>query len=381
LSDYRIDLAGLNISSVVERIIMNVLNRIGLKGLFLAAVVLPGPMILAAPMILATPTPAMAQVSIGISVQFAPPPLPVYAQPPMPEEGYIWTPGYWQWDVTTGYYWIPGTWILPPSVGVLWTPPYWGWTDGLYIFHGGYWGQHVGYYGGINYGYGYSGFGYEGGRWEGGHFAYNRSTNNFGSRRVNNAYQQNVRGGNNAHTSYSGGPGRSAYRPTIREREAEHENHLPMTPEQIQHFNAAAGHPGLAASHDHGRPAIAATARPGQFEGAGAVRPQTAPGRPTMANPVQHQGPAGLAEPLARQAAPRHEAARPESAAPRPEPARVEEQRQQAPRPEAARPREQRQAVPRPEASRPESAAPRPELARPQEQRHEAPRGEKGHEG
>jgi hypothetical protein len=40
------------------------------------------------------------------------------------------------------------------------------------VFHEGYWGRSVGYYGGVNYDYGDGGNGYEGGRWEDGHFAY-----------------------------------------------------------------------------------------------------------------------------------------------------------------------------------------------------------------
>jgi len=34
-----------------------------------------------------------------------------------------------------------------------------------YVFHVGYWGPVVGFYGGIDYGYGYVGRGYYGGRW------------------------------------------------------------------------------------------------------------------------------------------------------------------------------------------------------------------------
>jgi hypothetical protein len=40
----------------------------------------------------------------------APPPLPEYEQPPCPEDGHFWTPGYWAWS-TAGYYWVPGTWV------------------------------------------------------------------------------------------------------------------------------------------------------------------------------------------------------------------------------------------------------------------------------
>ena len=97
-----------------------------------------------------------AQVSVGISVSFAPPELPVYEQPTCPAEGYIWTPGYWAWDEDgDDYYWVPGTWVLAPQVGFLWTPGWWGWGGSAFIFHEGFWGPVVGFYGGINYGYGY----------------------------------------------------------------------------------------------------------------------------------------------------------------------------------------------------------------------------------
>src|SRR5439155_15775648 len=93
-------------------------------------------------------------------------------QPECPAPGYLWTPGYWAYG-PEGYYWVPGTWVEPPTVGVLWTPGYWGWRNGFYVWHGGYWGPHVGFYGGINYGYGYSGVGFEGGEWRGREFVYN----------------------------------------------------------------------------------------------------------------------------------------------------------------------------------------------------------------
>src|SRR5258707_7625051 len=67
------------------------------------------------------PASSGAQVSVGIAVGFAPPDLPVYEQPICPEEGYIWTPGYWAYDPDFGdYYWVPGTWVMAPPVGILW---------------------------------------------------------------------------------------------------------------------------------------------------------------------------------------------------------------------------------------------------------------------
>ena len=57
---------------------------------------------------------AFAQIGVGISVNFGPPPLPVYEQPICPGDGYLWTPGYWAYDDEDGYYWVPGTWVEPP---------------------------------------------------------------------------------------------------------------------------------------------------------------------------------------------------------------------------------------------------------------------------
>ncbi len=94
---------------------------------------------------------ASAQVAVEFSVGFAPPELPVYEQPICPGEGYIWTPGYWAWDDDDqDYYWVPGTWVEAPQVGYLWTPGYWGWGGEAYVFHVGYWGPVVGFYGGID---------------------------------------------------------------------------------------------------------------------------------------------------------------------------------------------------------------------------------------
>ena len=75
-----------------------------------------------------------AQVNIGISVSFGPPPIPVYEQPICPARDYIWVPGYWAYDDNFGYYWVPGTWVEAPEIGFLWTPGYWGWSGVAFIF-------------------------------------------------------------------------------------------------------------------------------------------------------------------------------------------------------------------------------------------------------
>src|SRR5579863_8554639 len=133
------------------------------------------------------PSPAKAQIAVGVSIRVAPPAIPVYEQPPCPVEGYMWTPGYWAYG-SAGYYWVPGVWIAPPRVGLLWTPGYWGWGGGIYAWHAGYWGPHVGFYGGVNYGFGYGGVGFVGGEWRGGVFAYNTAVVHVNTEVVRNVY-------------------------------------------------------------------------------------------------------------------------------------------------------------------------------------------------
>src|SRR5260370_5851270 len=96
---------------------------------------------------------SFAQIGVGVVVSCAPPPLPVYEQPFCPNEGYIWTPGFWAYgDDFDDYYWVPGTWVLAPEVGFLWTPGYWGWGGEGFVFYNGYWGPVVGFYGRITHG-------------------------------------------------------------------------------------------------------------------------------------------------------------------------------------------------------------------------------------
>ena len=78
--------------------------------------------------------PAFSFAGVFVSVTVAPPVLPVYAQPPCPGDGYIWTPGYWAWGAD-GYYWGPGTWVMAPEPGLRWTSGDWGWSAGYYGGH------------------------------------------------------------------------------------------------------------------------------------------------------------------------------------------------------------------------------------------------------
>src|ERR1035437_1462912 len=107
-------------------------------------------------LILAIPAVSFAQVGVAISI--GPPALPVYEQPICPGDGYLWTPGYWAYDDSVSdYYWVTVTWVLVPDEGYLWRPRYSGRGGGGYYFNEGCWGPEVGFYGGINYGFGYFG--------------------------------------------------------------------------------------------------------------------------------------------------------------------------------------------------------------------------------
>lgn len=293
--------------------------------------------ILASPLFLARTDPARAQIVVGMSITIPPPLLPVYVQPPMPAMGYVWTPGYWAYG-TVGYYWIPGAWIQPPDVGLLWTPPYWGWNNGYYAFNPGYWGRHVGFYGGVNYGYGYGGNGYDGGRWNGQHFEYNRAANNFGSLHVVNTYQSNLTVVHHTNVSYMGGAGGLKTTPSAQNRQAEHDTHIQPTTEQVRHATATTANPKDASNHNNGHPANMTTPRSATLGEAGSQRPITEttahpaervarPAAPAYA--AQHAVP-GQPTPIREPAAPAHPAA---EQAPRPvTPARQSAHESEAPR-------------------------------------------------
>jgi len=374
---------------------------------------------------------ASAAIAIGISVNFAPPALPVYVQPAIPAPGYIWVPGYWAWDAgAADYYWVPGTWEQPPTVGLLWTPGYWGFVNGLYVWNAGYWGPRVGFYGGIDYGFGYRGAGYDGGYWRDNHFFYNRAVNNFGGVHVTNVYNQTVV--NNVsvtRVSFNGGPGGVRARPTAEQTAIAHEHHVAATGVQREHEMLARNDQSLRARANGGHPAIAATARPTSFTGAGVVaardarpvsahggrdpaanpprpapepRQAAAPTHPPLASrPAASESRAGSSEEARRAGTPPHaqpasqapETGRPGSAEPQrpatpprpqaaPRPASTPESRggtsePQRPSASAPRPPEARSApAPRPQPRPPAPPQAPREAPRPAPQAHQAPQHE-----
>jgi WXXGXW repeat (2 copies) len=196
---------------------------------------------------------------IAVSIRVGPPALPVYSQPPCPVDGDLWTPGYWAYG-PVGYYWVPGVWVAPPRVGVLWTPGYWGMAGGIYAWHAGYWGPHVGFYGGINYGFGYGGVGFGGGMWSGGAFRYNTAVMNVNGSVVRNVYVNRTVINNTTavnHTSFNGEGGVMA-RPMGAERMAMNEQHFQPTANQLAHEQAQSHDRNQLASMNHGVPGTAA---------------------------------------------------------------------------------------------------------------------------
>lgn len=182
---------------------------------------------------------ARAYAGIELIVNLAPPPIVVFDQPTCPGDGYVWTPGYYQYG-DYGYYWVPGQWVMPPSVGVLWTPGYWGYVSGKYAWHAGYWGPQVGFYGGINYGNGYTGSGFTGGRWEGKMFMHNAAVSKVDHNVVHNTYVdrtvvQQIKGPNHAFN----GEGGIKAQPSDREVQAGRATHQAPTKEQGSHAQEA----------------------------------------------------------------------------------------------------------------------------------------------
>jgi hypothetical protein len=216
---------------------------------------------------LALPLASFAEVDFSVNI--APPVMPVYEQPLCPVAGYLWTPGYWAYQ--NDYYWVPGVWVPPPRVGLLWTPPWWGWNNGAYVFNQGYWGPRVGFYGGINYGYGYTGNGYWGGRWSGNTFQYNTAVTRVNTKIVHNTYINNSvnRQVNVNRASFNGPNGVKAEANAEQRAAAANATKTGPTSQQLARQQAASKDQNLRASVNKGNPNADAIKSFNKGEGAG----------------------------------------------------------------------------------------------------------------
>ncbi len=206
------------------------------------------------------PASSPAQIGVSVSITTAPPMLPAYSQPPCPNEGYLWEPGYWAWG-SDGYYWVPGVWVMPPQPGLFWTPGYWAFEDGNYMWNEGYWAPEVGFYGGVDYGFGYPGEGFYGGMWQGSVFRYNVTVWHVGHG-FHDTYRAPVtwHAPYHSHASFNGQGGIPA-RPTPQEQRAMHAQHYQPTAQQVQHRDTASRNPQYQYKANHGKPQHAAMAR------------------------------------------------------------------------------------------------------------------------
>jgi hypothetical protein len=129
-------------------------------------------------------------------------------------------------------------------------------TRGVYGFHAGYWGPHVGFYGGINYGFGYGGVGFAGGMWQGGVFRYNTAVANVNTTIVHTTYVNRTVVSNTTvvdHASFNG-PGGLTAQPGPQERAAMNEQHFQPTSNQMEHQQTASQDRSQWASNNGGRP-------------------------------------------------------------------------------------------------------------------------------
>ena len=345
-----------------------------------------------------------------------PPPLPDYSQPPVPGDNYIWTPGYWN-HTDGGYYWVPGVWILAPWVGALWTPPWWGYDNGAYLWHSGYWGPHIGYYGGVNYGFGYTGRGYYGAYWNHGSLSYNRAVTNVNTTTARNIYDSPVPNNRGDRISYNGGRGGIDARPTPQELAVVRDPRTPPVATQVEHARQASANRAQFATAGRAQPAALAAARPlttpyqapaarppaAAMRAAEAARtqtpaqpnqragpqatgvPQNRPAPPQVQRPdlrsvPEKRPPVAVQQPQSSQPAPPNRPQVPFAAPPRPVPqARPEPHQAGPPRPSppAARPQPRPAAPPRPaqQATRPQPrpAAPPPHPAPQSKEEHKKP--------
>jgi hypothetical protein len=139
-------------------------------------------------------------------------------------------------------------------VGLLWTPPWWGWNNGAYAFNQGYWGPHVGFYGGVNYGYGYTGNGYWGGRWSGNNFQYNTAVTRVNKTVIHNTYVNNsfTKNVNTNRTSFNGPNGIKAEPNAEQKAAAANAKKVGPTSQQLSRQQAAAKDQNLRASVNKG---------------------------------------------------------------------------------------------------------------------------------
>jgi hypothetical protein len=91
---------------------------------------------LAAAALLGAASPSFSQV--GIEIEIAPPAPRVLVAPP-PRPGFVWAPGFWQWDGHQ-HVWVDGHWMRERP-GWHWVPERWAPHGRRYRFVPGHWAR------------------------------------------------------------------------------------------------------------------------------------------------------------------------------------------------------------------------------------------------
>jgi hypothetical protein len=81
----------------------------------------------------------VGSASAQIVVRIGPPPPPRHEFVPVaPGPGYVWVPGFHQYD-GRAYAWVPGHYVLPPRPHARWVPGHWVEHRGGYVWREGHW--------------------------------------------------------------------------------------------------------------------------------------------------------------------------------------------------------------------------------------------------
>lgn len=86
------------------------------------------------------PLHASAQISFSVNIGQEPPPVRYEPAPP-PRSGYVWAPGFWDWDHHE-HVWVAGHWE-PARAGYLYAPAEWRHEGGEWRLYRGGWREDV----------------------------------------------------------------------------------------------------------------------------------------------------------------------------------------------------------------------------------------------
>jgi hypothetical protein len=80
--------------------------------------------------------PALSQAGVAVDIDLAPPAPQVEVVPP-PRPGYVWAPGYWNWEGGR-HVWVGGHW-MGERPGYHWAPDHWEHRGPHYHYEPGHW--------------------------------------------------------------------------------------------------------------------------------------------------------------------------------------------------------------------------------------------------